>query len=70
MAETCPNLNAEVIAEVIEVLKGHPYYTSLAISHFALNSEISYDIKTFYYYLRNVLIPQEEAYLRVTTFKN
>ena len=69
MAETCPNLNAEVIAEVIDVLKGHPYYTSLAISHFTINAEIPYDIKAFYHYLRNILITQEEAYLELQILK-
>lgn len=69
IAETYPHVSPEVISEMLDLLKGHPYYTSLVIEHFISNPEISQDINSFYQYIRTVLIPQEEAYLELQILK-
>ncbi len=69
IAETYPSINPEVIYEMLDLLNGHPYYTSLVLEHFISNPEISQDVNSFYQYIRTILIPQEEAYLELQILK-
>ena len=69
IAETYPKINPAVIAEMLSLLKGHPYYTSLVLEHFSDCPEIAFDVASFYDYLRTTLIPQEEAYLELQILK-
>ncbi|MBP9742353.1 MAG: ATP-binding protein [Burkholderiales bacterium] len=69
IAEICPYITPEIISEMLDLLKGHPYYTSLVIEHFISNSEMFTDVSSFYKYIRTVLIPQEEAYLELQVLK-
>jgi len=64
-----PNIIPEVISEILDLLKGHPYYTSLVLEHITDHPEISLDINSFYQYIRTSLIPQEEAYLELQILK-
>jgi len=65
IAETYPKINPEVISEILDLLKGHPYYTSIVLGYFVSNPEMFTDVKSFYQYIRTVLVPQEEAYLEL-----
>lgn len=69
IAEKYPDISPEVISEMLDLLKGHPYYTSLVLEHFVTTPEISKDLSSFYHYVRTVLIPQEEAYLELQILK-
>lgn len=69
IAATHPQINPEVVSEMLDLLKGHPYYTALTIGHFISNPEMFRDINNFYQYVRTILIPQEEAYLELQILK-
>lgn len=69
IADVYPHLNPEIIVEILEFFKGHPYYTSLIIKHFALESIRPKNLEDFYHYIRTTLIPQEEAYLELQVLK-
>lgn len=69
IAEIYPTMNPEIISEILDLLKGHPYYTSIVLSYFVSDPEMFIDIKSFYTYIRTVLIPQEEAYLELQILK-
>lgn len=69
LAENYKHVAPEVISELLERLKGHPYYTSLVIEHFSLYPQIGKNIQNFYQYFQTVLIPQEEAYLTLQVLK-
>ncbi len=69
IAETHPKMKPEIISEILELLNGHPYYTSRILSYFISNPEMFIDVKSFYNYIRAVLIPQEEAYLELQILK-
>lgn len=69
IADIYPHLKPEIIAEILDFFKGHPYYTSLIIKHFALESIRPKNIEDFYHYVRTILIPQEEAYLELQILK-
>ena len=65
IAENYPQVSPAVISEMLDLLKGHPYYTSVVLGHFVSHPEIAKNVTNFYHYVRTLLIPQEEAYLEL-----
>jgi AAA+ ATPase superfamily predicted ATPase len=69
IADTHPTMKPEIISEILELLNGHPYYTSRVLGYFISNPEMFINVNEFYNYIRTVLIPQEEAYLELQILK-
>lgn len=69
IVENYSYVNPLVISEMLDIFKGHPYYTSLVIEHFISQPEIAQEVNSFYDYIRTKLIPQEEAYLELQILK-
>lgn len=69
VADNHPTMKPEIISEILELLNGHPYYTSRILNYFTSNPEMFTDLNEFYKYIRTILIPQEEGYLELQVLK-
>ncbi len=55
----------EVMDAVLQKFNCHPYYTSKIIKDFIIAPNYASSMEEFFYYIDNVLIPQESAYLEL-----
>ena len=64
-----PDIKLEVLLEVVNLTKCHPYYSARILEHFADDKTYYMDISHFYEYVNTVLIPQEHSYIELQLLK-
>lgn len=69
LQELYPDIKFDVLSEVLEFSKCHPYYSAQIIEHFAYDKTYYEAVDGFYNYVNTVLVPQESSYIELQLLK-